>query len=483
MSLMRIEGVAHSFGERTVLRGVQLDVRPGEVMGLVGRNGAGKSTLAAIIAGRVEPDEGAVTVAPGGVPVDGHPVSIIEQGLGLDPSLSVVDTLFRNLVDAVPDGEERRRNARSLLMRFGFAVGLDDPVGGLDRWEQGMVEAVRLLLEGRPVTIVDEVTAELTPREVDELHYVVKKLIEDDRSVVYITHRLGEALTVCDRVAVLADGLISEVVDSRTTTVEQLTEALVGEPLPVVARVAHTEDRLRLSVRGLDCGGDPIDLDVFGGETLALVGDRSSGISALIGALSGDAPRPMARLTVAGRFASIKSPEDAVALRIGYLAGGANEFEVTPEESVARGMLMDGVSESAEFDDELAAVMAMLATMAEADAAAQRRTPTRPHLSPGQALWRQLQSVVADSGPVVVLDEPMRGLDVKARHDLGVLLGETRASGKGIVLATTDPEDVLALADRVAFLVNGSLRSVYDVDDLSLDQVEEGFHGHGPHPR
>lgn len=370
VELLRVEGITRSFGDRQILRGIDLTVDRGEVLGLVGQNGVGKSTLASIISGRIQADAGQLTlrgeplVATSPQEARQAGVGIIEQRFRLDGNLRVTEALFRHTTRRDEPYPELRRAAQLLLIDVGIAIDPDARLSELSHSDLGLVETVRLLADQRDLTIVDEVAGTFNAREVEELRYIVRRLTDAGQGVIYITHRLPEALDMCDRVAVMREGRIAAVFRSAWATPEELSEAMFGHQVAIETKERHITDEIVLRVRDL-AGGDGAchSFDLRRGEVLAFAGARDVGVGDIIGALTGDRCRPAGLLEINGQPVTIERPRDAVQLKIAYLAAGDDELGLSAEESLARSLLTGGVSEGADFDAEVSAVLEILEAM------------------------------------------------------------------------------------------------------------------------
>ena len=290
-TILAVRGVTKSFGAVRALRGVDFDVRPGEVHALVGENGAGKSTLVKIITGAHAPDSGTVTIA--GHALD-HPDPLLARRLGvapiyqqptLFPELSVAENLAFGLETGSAwraiDWRQRRARATALLERVGAHVDPDAEAGSLRMAEQQLVEIARALGGKARVIIMDEPTASLAETEAERLLALVAELRAAGVGIVYISHRLPEVLRLCDRVTVLRDGATVETRPAAGLTQADLIRAMVGRDLDAVfpKRDLPIGDVV-LSARGLwsrASGVRDVDLDVRAGEIVGLAGLVGSG--------------------------------------------------------------------------------------------------------------------------------------------------------------------------------------------------------------
>ncbi|MFZ2427539.1 MAG: ATP-binding cassette domain-containing protein [Propioniciclava sp.] len=470
-----IEGITKSFGAVDVLRGVDLELRPGEIMGLVGRNGVGKSTLAAVLAGTLQADAGVAQYA--GTPLEPWQVSIIEQQLRLDPTMSVAEALFRQSeVQHLPDAEVQAA-ARRALIEAGIALDPEDRLGDLQESDRRLVEVVRLLADPRRLMIIDEVSTTFNARETEDLRFAARRATGGHRSILFITHRLEEALELCDRVAVMRDGLVVEVVSSLTATPESLSEAMFGRVVELRPRNAQVSKKNLLSVTGLDAGGAlPVSFDLHEGEVLGLCGARDSGVDTLIHALTGDAPRVVGSIALGGEQVTIASPRDASRLRLGVLAGAADQGSDT---YFARNLMMLDDPSEEDYDANVEDTAAILLAFREADAHASKLF-NRPALSVGQRRWRQLRELAAEHSRLLILIEPTRGMDLSAREEFTALLDEVTGRGVGVLLLASDEAELHLLSDRLLVMAHGQVEAEWNPIDVSVEQLAEVTRGDWP---
>lgn len=470
-----IEGVTKSFGGVEVLRGVDLELRPGEIMGLVGRNGVGKSTLAAVLAGSLTAEAGSAHYA--GAALEPWQVSIIEQQLRLDPTMNVAEAMFRQSdVQHLPEAEVMAA-ARRALIEAGSALDPEDRLGDLQESDRRLVEVVRLLADPRQLMIIDEVSTTFNARETEDLRFAARRATGGHRSILFITHRLDEALDLCDRIAVMRDGKVVEVVSSLTATTESLSEAMFGRVVTLRPRSAPVSATSLLSVTGLDVGGEqPVSFDLHEGEVLGLCGARDSGVSELVHALTGDTPLPVAGITLEGEAVTLASPWDASRLRIGVLAGAADRGSDT---YFARNLMMLDDPAQEDYDAQVEDTAAILVAFREADEQASRLF-NRPALSVGQRRWRELRELAAEHSRMLILIEPTRGMDLSAREEFTALLNEVTGRGVGVLVLASDESELLLLSDRILVLAHQQVAAEWNPIDVTVEQLAEVTRGEWP---
>ena len=473
-SALDLAGVAKSFDGTPVLTGVDLSVRPGEVLGLVGRNGVGKSTLASILAGSLDADAGTITI--NGSAWDPSRVGIIEQELEFDPDLTVSEAMYRHAADAHASAEERDAAARRVLVASGIALDPTDKMGDLGEADQRLVEVVRLLADPREVMIIDEVSTTFNAREVEDLRYAMRSAVAEGRCAIYITHRLQEALDLCSRIAVLRDGTVTRVLSTLTATEADLSEAMFDRVVHVVEHASRVQEEVALRVRDLDCGGRTVSFDVRAGEVLGFAGTRASGLRTLAAAFTGERPRPVRSMRLTDQSINIDSQRAATRLRIAIVSGRPDEVTETYFAQALMMLNKDATDEAfdAEYEDTIDMLLALRAAEERAAGMFRKRQ------SVGQRRRRQLREVAAAHARLLVLLEPTRALDLEGREHFNELLDDVTSRGVPVLLFTSDETELHRLSDRIAVMEDGAFRAQWPTADTTVDQLAAISRGEWP---
>jgi ABC-type sugar transport system ATPase subunit len=470
--LLEAAGVVKDFPGVRALDGADFELRAGEVHALLGENGAGKSTLMRIIAGDHAPDGGELRIDGRVVrlasPADAlaHGVRLVAQERALVPTLSVAENV---MLGRLPQRGGRvdwpavRAAAAAALARVGLDVDPAVELGRLRPAEQQLVEVAKALTGDGRVLILDEATAALSMTESERLFAVVRGLREEGVGIVYITHRVGELDAVADRVTVLRDGRRVLTAPLSETTPAGLVETMVGRKLAELyprARPAAGARRLRVS--GLTAAGvcEDVSLELRAGELSALFGLVGSGATEIPHAIAGDLPAH-GEIEVDGRLGLV--PADR---RSEGLFGQATVRANVGAASLSRYGRLGFYARSR----ELAAARRQIAAL--------DLRPPRPEglvskLSGGNQQKAVLGRWLEYGTDVLLLSEPTRGVDVGARAEIYGLLGELCAAGRSVLLASSDLDEVVGLADRVHVVVRGRIAAVLEGDELRHDRVLE----------
>lgn len=466
-----MRGIVKRFGGVVALRGVDLDIGAGEIVGLVGENGSGKSTLMRILAGDVAADAGEVLVdgvslPPGNVAARlAAGVGVVFQEPNLCPELDVAENMFlgkRPTRAGIVQWNAMRQRAGSVLGGAGIALRPSARVRTLSKDDRHLTDVAHLLARGTRVLVLDETTASLTEDYVERLFEVVRQERARGTSVVFISHRLNEIFDLCDRVAVLRDGELVAVHHTSETNETQVIRQMVGRALAdKVLRTAVEPGPVRLSLGSVTAGRlhEPVSLDVRAGEIVGIGGLVGSGRSTLLEAVFG-LHRRTGTVTVDGQLLRPASPRAAVAAGLGYV----------PEDRREHGLAMDmSVRANATFAEsgrrgwtrrvsrtaDLAAIESLRTRLAlkAPDIDAPVRT-----LSGGNQQKIVLGRWLADRPRALLLDEPTRGIDVGAKAQIYEILQTLTEEGTAILLVSSEMDELLALADRVLVLREGRQR-------------------------
>jgi ABC-type sugar transport system ATPase subunit len=449
---------------------------PGEVMALVGENGAGKSTLVKILAGLVRPDSGTITLAGEQV---GHGqalrqagIAVVQQELSLVPTLSAAENVFLGHPESRLLQTPRRLAARARPFLAQVGLGHLEPTvlaGNLVVAEQQLVEVARLVARDARILILDEPTAALSDAEIGRVKEVVRSLVAEHRSVIYITHRLGEVFELADRVTVFRNGRSQPPVAVRDITPSTLVERMLGRSLENLfpARSARIGDGV-VDIRGVMGQGltEPVDLVARAGEIVGLAGQVGSGASSLLGLVAGAHPLVSGEVAVGGIVRSIASPAAAKAVGIAYCSGDRKRDGLFGIRSVSENLTSPAlrrVSVGGFLDPRRERRLA--ATAADFFQVSRRRLGSAAvTLSGGNQQKVALGKWLTIDPRVLLVDEPTRGVDIGARAEIYGHLRRIADAGQAIVFASSDIAEVLGLADTIVTFYRGREIARYAAD-------------------
>ncbi|GGD46028.1 sugar ABC transporter ATP-binding protein [Microbacterium faecale] len=494
--LLSVRGVTKRFGSVIALRGVDLDVAPGEVHCLLGQNGAGKSTLIKVLAGVHAHDEGDISWHGEATRMP-NPQAAIELGIAtMYQELDVVDglTIAENIFlgheldrAGVTRRSEQATRAREILERLGHSdLSPHTEVGSLSAAGKQIVSMARALSHDIELIIMDEPSAVLDSGEVDNLFRIVHELTNQGIAVIYITHRLEEIRSIGDRITVLKDGgSTASNLDVASTPTDELIHHMTGRAVknvfpdrpgvPASAPVMLDVDSL-----SLDGAFEDVSLQVRAGEIVGLAGLVGSGRSEIVETIYGARRATSGSVTVNGS----RVPRGSVAAAIAAGMG------LSPEERKSQGLLLGEpifknvtlssfqeiahagwLDESAErtvADEQIDAL-----ELRPADS-----TRAAGTLSGGNQQKILLARWLVHGSSILLLDEPTRGVDVGARAEIYALIRSLADAGNAIVVVSSELEEVLGLADTVLVIGDGQLLSTIDASEIDehgvLDLVMKG---------
>ncbi|MFO1055681.1 MAG: sugar ABC transporter ATP-binding protein [Dongiaceae bacterium] len=490
--VLRLEGIRKSFPGVQALKGVQFDVRAGEVHALLGENGAGKSTLIKIVSGVHQPDEG--TLSLDGKPVRfGSPleaqragIATIYQELLLFPELTVAENIF---MGHAPRGRlgidwgAMREKARQLL------ASLDihdlDPgrvVGTLSVGNRQRVEIAKALSHKARILIMDEPTAALTEHDVERLFAIVRLLRERGVGIVYISHRLEEIFILADRVTVFRDGEYVATKPVAETSHDDLIQMMVGRRIEALfpklpARIGEPVLELKDVVRRPLTNG--ISLTLRAGEILGLAGLVGSGRSELAQVIFGITPADSGEIRLGGRPVRIGSPIAAKRLGIAYVPEDRGtqglvrpmalreNVSLAVIEKLLRGPFIDRGAEARLAEDSVRKFNIRASGIGQ----------IVNKLSGGNQQKVVLGKWLATEPKVLILDEPTRGIDVGAKAEIHRLMSELAQQGLAILMISSELTEVLGMSDRILVMREGRLAGEFPRAAASQEAIAGAMMG------
>lgn len=484
--VVRMRSIAKRFGGVYALRGVDFDMRSGEVHVLLGANGAGKSTLVKILSGVERPDEGVVEID--GVPLDiGNPararelgIATIYQEFSLAPHLSVAENL--HLPDIPTRGFRRvdrarlREGATQILDKLGANLDPDAPVFGLSVAERQLVEIGRALVGRARVLIMDEPTAALSAGEIAQLFETVRRLKRDGVAILYISHRLEEVQQLGDRVTVFRDGCRVGTRPAEGATVPELVEMMVGREVKVRTESKGVHgDEIVLRVSNLRHGTAfrDIDFSVRAGEIVGIAGLIGSGAIPLAHSLFGDPPPEAGQITLDGRPFHPASPGDSIRRGIGFIPEDRKNDGLVTIASVAHNLTLPQLHRYSRFGilslrDEAEAARSLVHRLGVVAAGIGASAVS---LSGGNQQKLVVGKWIQPTLRLLVVAEPTRGVDVGAREEIYAVLNELKAQGVAIVVVSSDFQEVIRVSDNVLVMRRGRIVGRMPAEEASQERL------------
>ncbi|MBL9186530.1 MAG: sugar ABC transporter ATP-binding protein [Opitutaceae bacterium] len=474
--VLQLRQLAKSFGGARALRGVDFDLRAGEVHALLGENGAGKSTLIKIVTGAHQPDDGTITVD--GVPVsDLTPagaqalgIACVYQQPALFPDLSVAENIALRLERGgalrTVSWRARRECARDLLRRIGAEISPEAEVRSLSMPEQQLVEIACALGSGARIVIMDEPTASLTHQEQHLLFTVVRDLRQSGVGVIYISHRLEEIFALADRVTVLRDGESVGTHPVAAMDEAGLIRLMVGREVAQIYPPSESAPGdVVLALRGVGCtasGVRDVTLDVRAGEIVGLAGLVGAGRTELARVLFGLTPADVGEISLHGQPVTLHSPQDAVARGIAYVPEDRRRHGVVLEMPIAHNMTMAVHRRLFRGAWLHFAAERSLALDYIRDLAVKCTGPDAPggSLSGGNQQKVSLARWLATKPKILILDEPTQGVDVGAKSEIHKIVRRLAKEGLAVLLISSDLPEVIGMSDRIGVMRGGTIAAM-----------------------
>jgi ABC-type uncharacterized transport system ATPase subunit len=505
---LKADRITKVYSDGTVaLKEASLEIRPHEIVGLLGENGAGKTTLTKILSGLLPPTRGRV-VSPKGAVRFASPREALDFGIGMvHQHFALVGTFTAAENVALSHDRpftririaETLRKLESLMEESGLRVPLDVPVEKLAVGEQQRVEILKVLSRDVDLLILDEPTSVLTPLEVDELFALLRRLRGEGKSIILITHKLKEVGSVTDRVVVLRRGEMVGDVKTAEASTEQLARLMVGQALEEEAdavelsveeiphkRVRDEIDRSGegiLHVENLVAKGntgeiavDGVSFDVYGGEIFGIAGVEGNGQTELVESLTGLRVPVSGTATINGTNILGVDPRKIYRLGVAHIPEDRWELGLVLPFTLAENAIL-GVHRWEEFRGPLSFLRRGKITqhvrrlMDRFDIQATGPNAPAKSLSGGNQQKLIVGRELAKDPAIIVAAQPTRGLDIGAAHYIRQTLLEMRDAGRAILLVSADLDEVLAHADRVAIMYEGKFMEVCSPDELDRERV------------
>jgi ABC-type uncharacterized transport system ATPase subunit len=496
---LELRGITKRFPGVIANDNVNLTLKTGEVLCLIGENGAGKSTLMNVLYGMYKADEGQI-VLDGAPVVFMSPADAIAAGIGMVHQhfmLVPVFTVAENVVLGVePTGrlgsldiDKAREMVREVSDRYNLNLDPDAIIEDLPVGVQQRVEIVKVLLRDAKVVVFDEPTAVLTPKEIIEFFEIVKTLIAAGRGVVFITHKLKEALNVADRIAVLRRGQVVGEVDPKTATESQIAEMMVGRPVQlIVDKKPHAPGEVVLEVKDLsvlDADGrtmvDSVSFSVRAGEVVGIAGVQGNGQTELVDALTGLRNSTRGRVALDGQDITSASPRVRHAKGIAHIPEDRQRQGLVGGLSIAENLVLTRYHDE-EFSNGIVMDWPVAHSVAEnLIAEYDIRTPSADIEASTLSGGNQQKVIVARelSRPLrlSIAAQPTRGVDVGAQGAIWEVLREARTKGMAIVLISADLEELIGMSDRLLVMLRGVITAELDPQKTTPEQLGSAMTG------
>jgi ribose transport system ATP-binding protein len=487
--LLDLRGVTKRFGGAIALDGVDFELYPGEIHGLLGENGAGKSTLMKILSGVHSPDEGEVVLR--GEPIRlGSPADAKARGIGMIyqelssiGSLTIAENVFRGRQPlnraGLIDWKRMNAEAAAKLREVGIDLDVTARLGSLPLGAQQLVEIAWVVFSGAEIIILDEPTSALSVPEAERLFTLMRELRTRGKSLIFISHFLEDVLAVADRVTILKNARKVATLPNTGLTKSRLIELMIGKDAAELADGYQRAVSLpppvdtpnTLEITGLTAYGafDDLNLNVRPGEIVGVFGFLGAGMTEMARALFGQLRPDNGIIRLNGKPVQPRSPTDAKRLGIAYLTEN-RRATLFPRHEIYKNITL------AHLNRLVPAIFRSNSEIAIADRQV-RRTGVRPpnprllagHLSGGNQQKVVLAKWLTRQPQLLILNEPTRGMDVGAKREVLDLIKQLKSEGVAVLLLSTEPETVIAESDRILVMSKGRITKEFAGEQVRKD--------------
>lgn len=472
--IMQLRGVEKTFANGTkALRGVNLEIAPGRVHGLLGANGAGKSTLIKILSGAYAASKGEILWRGTSVKLESPKaandmgVATVHQHIPLVPTLSILENIFLDDNGLWRDSANLRRRFHELCARMGYRLNPDAPVGSLSIGQRQMVAIFQALGTGADLIVLDEPTASLALEERELVYSAVKQLSKaEGKAVLFVSHFLDEVMALTDQVTVLRDGVVVMTAETSDLNESLIAEAIVGKQVAALEHAPRHRGRKpasgtipRLTLRNLASPGrlHPLSLEVAPGEVVGLAGLLGSGRSEVLHAIFGADKYATGEVLLDGKAIG-RSTGAAVAAGIGLVPEDRNRQGIIPDFEIWRNITLPALDGITTFGGVLSQKLERArgwTAIRMLQVKASSPDILVSDLSGGNAQKVTIARWFFGDVKLYLLDEPTAGIDIGAKGDILRLVRKLADEGRSVLIVSSEFEELLAVCDRILVMRDG----------------------------
>lgn len=471
---------------------VDFDLLKGETHVLLGENGAGKTTLMNILYGLYQPEKGEIYVN-GNLVKMSTPNDAIKLGIGMVHQHFMLVHNFTVAENIVLGSEPKKgvkldikkaiKHVEELSKKYGFAINPNDVIEDISVGQQQKVEILKALYRGAEILILDEPTAVLTPQEIEELRVIIRNLIKEGKSVILITHKLKEVMSMSDRVTIVRRGKVTGTVNTKDTSIDQLAELMVGRKVNLVVdknaanikgEVLKVENLIANDHRGLPAV-DGVSLVVNGGEILGIAGVDGNGQSEFIEVLTGLRKPKSGSIELKGKSIYNKNPKEIIDAGVGHIPEDRHKRGLILKYSLFENSIM-GIHKDKPFSKGI--VMNYKAIKEHCNKLIEEfdvRTPNNEIMAASLSGGNQQKLIAAreisKDPELLIASQPTRGLDVGAIEYIHKRLVAERDKGKAVLLVSLELDEIMALSDRIAVMYDGKVVAILDRKDATEQKL------------
>lgn len=482
-----MQSIHKSFGDVKILKGVELDIENGEVHALMGENGAGKSTMIKVLTGVYTKDSGEIFIDGKQVEINSikdsekYRIAYVHQELNVIRQLSICDNIFLGkelkTKNGLLDTKKMNEICKEKLTQLGIGhLSPETLVGDLSIGYQQMVEIAKALLIDAKLVILDEPTAALTNKEIENLFEIINRLKSEGVSFLYVSHRMNEIFRMCDRVTILRDGQYIGVERIDSITEEKLVEMMTGKSIDnLYIKDEIPVGKIVLEVKNISRKNEFEDISFFvkEGEVLGFAGLMGSGRSEIMHGIFGSTRLESGKVFIEGVEKKINSPIEAKKCGIAFVTEDRKEeglildfdikenFAIPSLKKFLKGVIVQENHISSTIDSYIKSLKIRTSG----------REQKIKNLSGGNQQKVVFAKWLETNPKILILDEPTRGVDVGAKKEIYEVINELKKQGVAIILVSSELAEVIGVADRVAVIHNQKLVKIYEGKNITQEEV------------
>lgn len=487
--LLTVRNVSKEFPGVKALSNIRMDLNAGEVLAVIGENGAGKSTLMKILTGIYSKDEGEIFYKGKELKV-GSPkeaqeqgISMIHQELNLMRDLTVAENIFigrepRGAMNFFLKDRDLNRKAQELFDRLKLDLDPREKVGNLTVAKMQMVEIAKALSFNSEIIIMDEPTTALTETEIDALFVTINDLRQNGVGVIYISHRMDELKRITDRIVVMRDGAYVETLETAGVDMNRVIQLMVGRQVYIESKpeIAKIEQQTILEVENLSTKSllKNVSFELKKGEILGFAGLMGAGRTEVARALFGADPTSGGTIRLNGKEVKIKNPTDAVKNGIGYLSEDRKHYGLLIDMDVKSNMTLPTMRDYASTGVFVSASKINKVANEYVDRL-KIKTPSINQqiklLSGGNQQKVVIAKWLLRDCDILIFDEPTRGIDIGAKGEIYKLIDDLAASGKAIIMISSELPEILRMSHRIIVMAEGEITGQLTADEADQEKI------------
>lgn len=485
-SLVQMKNIAKSFSGTKVLKGVNLELGHREILALLGENGAGKSTLMKILSGIYSKDSGEIYLDgelchfQNPKEAQNKGVAIIHQEMNLCNDLSVSENIFlgREVMDGLRLNHKKMdEEAQKILDDLGISMKSTELAGDLKVSEQQMVEIAKALSQDAKVLIMDEPTSALSRKEIEDLFRVIRKLRDEGRGIIYISHRLDELRAIADKVSILRDGENVISGDLKDFSIDDIIRHMVGREIQdKFPRILCEKGKEILRVESLNAGPKVRDISfsLYEGEILGIAGLMGAGRTEMTRALFGVDEKTSGKIYLFGEEVKTNTPKDSIELGMALIPEDRRKDGLCTDLSIRENISLpnlDSMKNSLGVLSKDLELKISEDTIKSLNVKAEDREMISKNLSGGNQQKVVLGKWLVRNPKVILFDEPTRGIDIGAKVEIYQIMNELKKKGVGVLFISSEMEEVLGMSDRILIFCDGRITGELSREEANQENI------------